>query len=883
MANVRNLNSVFGNGNYRYNKGMNVGLLTFNSINELNLWYTLNSMYVCETIFEMNDLTSIYESLVRKFGYEVVYHKYVDYAGNDAAASLGQQTSSAPAVTEHITNMMDAVTSRLLMVNGMNYIMDSSYRDMSKDEVYKVLNDKHVNLDNLIGMDVLPIKDSKEVNIIFRDKGTGVEPERFTSTLLSTLKGNKKDINFLQGRFNIGSTGILRFCKGKFLLSRRSFDMCDSTGKYGFTFLRKAKLKDITSNRTSWEYMLLKDVNGNEFIPYITNETSIEYIYGKLGNNFDYGTAIKCFNLKAPSGITSNTAKLYKYIYASNLVRTYLPLSLCHIADNNAQNRNLLGRLNAMELLKKEDKDGSIFFTTHESLVPVDYEDDYVKSGDVKVNFIFYGFNQNVPDSVKDYLGKDRPCLILSLGGQTQGSLTCSELEANLNMPGFSRISKYCMFTVELDKVNPYLIDDIFGSNRQCFMITDFYDAMLNSICNFISHNQNIKNMIKNFSFDSSISVDLNKKISDYTKSLVHEYYPTLEKNGSFNSVTKRGESPNKLGNKNHTPHKGKFAFMEEDDILVSNKRCESLKINLCKTSSYKRITFSLPTNFTLKENDFKGSNPRCQYKLVAGMYSDDNVDNSYKEVSESDKNDIGTYPVFASSYVYPFEDTKNNNKLYIGGILKFHEDKIELGKTYFIHFNIIDNNKQYKGISSTLNVTFVKEEPIPNGDIDGKYVHNAEILSPNLRLISSDVFNSNFTSRDTAMKLLQNTNLEIDSETFWNDFDIYLHLDGYNLSEIFVNTDSKLFTDYLSKHYKSDKAIDGFELGWKIFEKAIASHLFNYNDIIKEENKLKKESEELSGECNEVEMRLNSKSKLGLMLKSVENSIRADYTVTRR
>ena len=316
MSNVRNLNSVFGNGNYKYMNGMNVNSLTFNSLQEVNLWYVLNSMFVAKTNIDMNELTNLYESLVNKFGYTLVYHTYVDYAGNDAAASLGQQTSSTPAVTEHITNMMDAVTSELLMRNGMDYLHDSTIKSMSKEKVFNELESKSVKLTNLAGIDVEPLcETSKEVNMFFRDKGTGVEPEKFSTTFLSTLAGNKKDIEFAQVRFNIGSTGILRFCKGKFLLSRRSKVMGDSTGRYGFTYLRKAKLENPKSKRIHWEYLMLKDKDGNEFIPYLDKNTNVEYVYGKLGDSFEYGTAIKCFNLKAPSGITSNTAKLYKYIY----------------------------------------------------------------------------------------------------------------------------------------------------------------------------------------------------------------------------------------------------------------------------------------------------------------------------------------------------------------------------------------------------------------------------------------------------------------------------------------------------------------------------------------------------------------------------------------
>ena len=46
----------------------------------------------------------------------------------------------------------------------------------------------------------------------FVDNGEGQPAERFEGTFLSLSAGNKKDIAFVQGKYNMGSSGVLGYC-----------------------------------------------------------------------------------------------------------------------------------------------------------------------------------------------------------------------------------------------------------------------------------------------------------------------------------------------------------------------------------------------------------------------------------------------------------------------------------------------------------------------------------------------------------------------------------------------------------------------------------------------------------------------------------------------
>ena len=72
----------------------------------------------------------------------------------------------------------------------------------------------------------------------FADNGEGQQPNDFEDTFLSLSKGNKSDIPFVQGKYNMGSSGVLTYCGRrwyKLIVSRRY----DGSGEWGWTLVRR--------------------------------------------------------------------------------------------------------------------------------------------------------------------------------------------------------------------------------------------------------------------------------------------------------------------------------------------------------------------------------------------------------------------------------------------------------------------------------------------------------------------------------------------------------------------------------------------------------------------------------------------------------------------
>ena len=171
---------------------------------------------------------------------------------------VGVQTSEpVGALAELIINSIDAILMRRAKEEKMNLQGDSLPQSMSEavklffPEVHEgkltllsqeqrtILAEQSV----LIGIKRKTKKDACP-NYIIVDFGEGQNHGNFEKTFLSLGEKNKEGIPFVQGRFNMGSTGSITFCTRaeirsgmyKFILSKKATD--ESDGLWGWTLLR---------------------------------------------------------------------------------------------------------------------------------------------------------------------------------------------------------------------------------------------------------------------------------------------------------------------------------------------------------------------------------------------------------------------------------------------------------------------------------------------------------------------------------------------------------------------------------------------------------------------------------------------------------------------
>lgn len=141
---------------------------------------------------------------------------------NNQSVVHNQQSTPAAALVEKFTNGLDAILLRRCKAEGINprnplapptmaKAIDKWFGDLSKKTSQEIRNIAEQNL-------VLYATGTKaRPSLSLYDAGEGQLPENFGSTfcslIYSTDEGSYKGaVRFVQGRFNMGGTGVLPFC-----------------------------------------------------------------------------------------------------------------------------------------------------------------------------------------------------------------------------------------------------------------------------------------------------------------------------------------------------------------------------------------------------------------------------------------------------------------------------------------------------------------------------------------------------------------------------------------------------------------------------------------------------------------------------------------------
>ena len=163
-----------------------------------------------------------------------------------------QSSTGGKAATELITNMVDAMLMKHCREKGVDPKSDDAPPTMYRAVDVFVQN---MNGGKIINADGSWLRDYADQNLVigvtgarraskglpcytFADNGEGQHPQNFPDTFLSLSAKNKSDIHFVQGKYNMGSSGVLGFCGQQWfkLIISRHFD---KSGHWGWTLIRK--------------------------------------------------------------------------------------------------------------------------------------------------------------------------------------------------------------------------------------------------------------------------------------------------------------------------------------------------------------------------------------------------------------------------------------------------------------------------------------------------------------------------------------------------------------------------------------------------------------------------------------------------------------------
>lgn len=371
-----------------------------------------------------------------------------------------QQASPIPALVEKLTNSIDAV----LMKKCYELKIDPKGADAPKsmeEAIAKFYPNHNWDLRQLQrkqaeNIQVIADGPKDDTSLIIFDDGEGQHPEDFGKTFLSLLKGNKTEIHFVQGKFNMGGSGALVFCgKSRYqLIGSKKFD---GTGNFGFTLIRRHK-------RTSQE----QQVKRHTWYEYFKIEGKIpnfqvqELELNLYQRKFKTGTIIKLYSYRM-KGITDISRDLNLSLN-EYLFEPALPVFTIEKPERYPKTPQMQRELYGLKRrLEKQsdtylDKDWNFSETyQHETM------------GAVKVTVYVFKSRiegKNAKESkttIRREFFKNNMSVMYSLNGQVHGSDSTVFISQALN---FQLLKDHLLLHVDCSKMNPEFRDELFMASR---------------------------------------------------------------------------------------------------------------------------------------------------------------------------------------------------------------------------------------------------------------------------------------------------------------------------------------------------------------------------------------------------------------------------------
>lgn len=404
------------------------------------------------------------DQLIAKHPQVFAQENWYPYGENEGSFGVieNQQASPIPALIEKITNSIDAVLMKRCFEEDMEPKSSQAPKTMEEAVLSFFPNSKNWDLPSfrkLQAENIQIIADGPrmDTSLIIYDDGEGQHPEKFEDTFLSLLRGNKNEIPFVQGKYNMGGSGTLIFCGKKRyqLIASKRFD---NTGKFGFTLVRKHPLSETekTTKKNTW-YEFLK-ING-EIPAFDINELDL----GLYNRKFKTGTIIKLYSYDLPSGSRSVITRDLNRSLNEYLFQPALPIYTIDKEERYPKDYALQRELYGLKR-RLEEENSKKYIETSLSLDFTDKE-----FGELYVTcYLFKPLveEKTVTESrrtIQDEFFKNNMAVLFSLNGQVHGHYTSEFITRSLKYPLFK---DYLLIHVDCTKLEYDFRNELFMASR---------------------------------------------------------------------------------------------------------------------------------------------------------------------------------------------------------------------------------------------------------------------------------------------------------------------------------------------------------------------------------------------------------------------------------
>ena len=390
---------------------------------------------------------------------EELWKEFDESSGN--WSTIGNQQSEADsALVEKIINAVDAVLIKECLKSGVSPESTDAPKNIqeAQHKYFNIYNGKLSSIDasqrNIISENIyLVASGDKTPSIDIVDLGEGQSPTSFKDTFLSLNRGNKSKIQFVQGKFGMGGTGVLSFGSLKhniqLIISKRNLELQDSDDIWGVTVIRRihptGQMKSSIFKYLAPEGNVLSFIS--DALPLLPDDDRKAY-----SKEISCGSFIKIYDYQLKTGRLRSDITRHLWNRLSLLMPDIaIPIKVIDTRHKKSPIKTLSG----LSVRLDEDKKNLL-------------ENGFPGSGEMVLNnqkiiYSIYAFKQGEKESKKATYAPNEG-IIFTVNGQTQGSF--SKTFFNRKSVGLGYLSDSILVTLDCTQTDRIWQEDLFMNSR---------------------------------------------------------------------------------------------------------------------------------------------------------------------------------------------------------------------------------------------------------------------------------------------------------------------------------------------------------------------------------------------------------------------------------
>lgn len=454
-----------------------------------------------------------------------------------------QQNHPVPALIEKITNSIDAILIKECSLKGIDPKSPDAPKSMS-EAVELFYNVKDGEIGELTekqrrelaeNIQILAVGDKSQPSIVIYDNGEGQSPNNFENSFLSLHRNNKTNIHFVQGKYNMGSTGAVVFCgdnKYQLIGSKRCKELEHAESEFGFTLVRRhplSKEEEFEFGKATWYEFFCP--NG-EIPSFKIDEIDL----GLYNRKFITGSIVKLYSYQLPRGSRSDiTLDLWRDLN-QYMFHLPLPISVYEKRDyaGKTPSKTVLGNRTRITIDSRDKIETTISFN-----IPKE-----AGLGEIPIEVIVFKASVDHGEFIKN------KSIIFTQNGQVHGFEGQSFISQEL---GFSLLKKHLLIHADCTNIPTSIRQDLFMSNRTHLKQGPKTEKLRDAIIVILRKSSELKrinnerrnSLMHDSESDKGLIENLLSKLP-----VDKDVLNLLRKDGSLNFLKKQGEKISNSGEK---------------------------------------------------------------------------------------------------------------------------------------------------------------------------------------------------------------------------------------------------------------------------------------------------------------------------------------------